>query len=195
MNQKMKIKNIIFTAIFTVLFFLVFVVIHAVFGMNPVSFFFFYGIAAIPCGIIYMYMRAKVPCEWSILLMAVIMALVGILMGMVWPAAAGMLIGGILAEFISRIGHYTDKKWNAVGYIVFIGCIMIGQTSYMIFGTKAFIAGMISVGAAQEYLDVMVATAKGPIWFAGFATAIVGAWIGGMVGNTIFKKHFAKLAE
>lgn len=191
----MKTKDIIFTAIFTVLFFLVFVVIHAVFGMNPVTFFFFYGIAAIPCGVIYMYIRAKAPCEWSILLMAAIMAAVGILMGMVWPAAVGMLVGGILAEFISRMGHYNDKKWNTVGYMVFISCIMIGQTSYMIFGTDAFMAGMLSGGAAQEYLDVMVATAKGPLWFASLATAIVGSWIGAMIGNAIFKKHFAKLAE
>ena len=135
-------------------------------------------------------MCTKAPCEGSILLMAIIMAAIGYLMGMVWPAAVGMLVSGILAELISRVGHYTNKKWNTVSYIVFISCIMIGQTSYMIFGTNAFMAGMLSDDAAQEYLNVMVATAKGPIWFASLVTVIVGSWIGSMVGNAIFRKNF-----
>lgn len=191
--QKMKLKNVIFVAIFSVLFFLVFMIGQTLFGMNPATFFFFYGIAAIPGGIIYMYMRAKVPCEYSILLMAVLIAVVAFLMGIVWPAAVGVLVGGILAEFISRMGHYVSKKMNVIGYVAFVCCWMIFQTGYMIFGSEAFMSGMLSAGMTQEYLDVMVATAKGPMWFAALVVTIVGALVGGVVGNAIFKKHFAKL--
>lgn len=191
--QKMKLKNVIFVAIFSVLLFLIFMIGQTVFGLNPVTFFFFYGIAAIPAGIIYMYMRAKVPCQWSILLMAVLIAAVAFLMGIVWPAAIGVLVGGVLAEIISRAGKYTSKQMNVIGYIVFVGCWMVGQTSYMIFGSEAFMNGMLSAGMTQEYLDVMVATAKGPLWFAALVVTLAGALAGGIVGNAIFKKHFVKL--
>ena len=72
----MKLKDVIFIAIFSVLFFAVMLVAVAVLGSTPVTFFFTHGVSAVPCGIIYMYVRAKVQRKGSVLLMCTLVALI-----------------------------------------------------------------------------------------------------------------------
>ena len=97
MSQKMKLKDVIFIAIFSVLFFAVMLVAVALLGSTPVTFFFTHGVGAVPCGIIYMYVRAKVPRKGSVLLMCTLVALIAFCLGITWPSALGLLIGGIYA--------------------------------------------------------------------------------------------------
>ena len=190
---KMKLKDIIFTAIFSVLFFACILLVMMVLGSNPATFFFIHGIGAIPGGIIYMYMRARTPKRGAILLMGVLLALIAFGMGIAWPAAAGLFVGGILAEAISACGHYTGTRWNVAAYVVFICCFWGGHISYVVFGTESFINTMTSQGAGREYLDALILFVRGPMSAVCLGVTALCALFGGILGNILFNKHFAKL--
>lgn len=195
MTQKLKLKDVIFIAIFSVLFFAVMLIAVALLGSTPVTFFFTHGVGAVPCGIIYMYVRAKVPRKGSVLLMGTLVALIAFCLGITWASALGLFIGGILAEIISAAGKYTSKLWNLIGYIVFICGFWLGQASYMIIGTEMFMGSMTRQGTSLEFASALVDFVKGPMFVVCLLATIVLAALGGLLGYALFKKHFSKLEE
>ena len=80
-SDKMKAKDFITLGIFTVLFFAVVMVCIFASAATVVTFAFGSAIAAIPGGIIYMLMRAKVPKAGSVLLSGVVIGLIEFLIG------------------------------------------------------------------------------------------------------------------
>ena len=85
-SDKMKAKDYITLGIFTVLFFAVVMVCIFASAATVVTFAFGSAIAAIPGGIIYMLMRAKVPKAGSVLLSGVVIGLIEFLIGAGWSA-------------------------------------------------------------------------------------------------------------
>ena len=75
-SDKMRAKDFITLGIFTVLFFAVVMVCIFASAATVVTFAFGSAIAAIPGGIIYMLMRAKVPKAGSVLLSGVVIGLI-----------------------------------------------------------------------------------------------------------------------
>ena len=105
-SDKMKAKDFITLGIFTVLFFAVVMVCIFASAATVVTFAFGSAIAAIPGGIIYMLMRAKVPKAGSVLLSGVVIGLIEFLIGAGWAVAVGFIAGAVIAELLARIGHY-----------------------------------------------------------------------------------------
>ena len=77
-------KDYIFIAIFGLLLFIVFFAFAMVLGMNANTFWFTHALGAIPAGIVWMYLLARVPKKGTIVITSVIVALVGLLLGMFW---------------------------------------------------------------------------------------------------------------
>jgi len=71
-TNKLRAKDLITTAIFTVVTAIIFFVGSMVFGMIPVTYPFLVGIIAIPGGIIWEYMRVKVPKRFSIMIQSIV---------------------------------------------------------------------------------------------------------------------------
>ena len=92
-SDKMKAKDFITLGIFTVLFFAVVMVCIFASAATVVTFAFGSAIAAIPGGIIYMLMRAKVPKAGSVLLSGVVIGLIEFLIGAGWAVAVGFIAG------------------------------------------------------------------------------------------------------
>ena len=107
-SDKMKAKDFITLGIFTVLFFAVVMVCIFASAATVVTFAFGSAIAAIPGGIIYMLMRAKVPKAGSVLLSGVVIGLIEFLIGAGWAVAVGFIAGAVIAELLARIGHYKS---------------------------------------------------------------------------------------
>ena len=104
-SDKMKAKDYITLGIFTVLFFAVVMVCIFASAATVVTFAFGSAIAAIPGGIIYMLMRAKVPKAGSVLLSGVVIGLIEFLIGAGWAVAVGFIAGAVIAELLARIGR------------------------------------------------------------------------------------------
>ena len=80
-SGKLTGKDFIFIAIFGVLLFIVFFVFAMVLGMNANTFWFTHAIGAIPGGIVWMYLVARVPKRGAILVMSLLVAVVGVAFG------------------------------------------------------------------------------------------------------------------
>lgn len=186
-------KDFIFIAIFGLLLFIVFFVFAMVLGMNANIFWYTHALDAIPAGIVWMYLLARVPKKGTVVIMSVIVALVGLLLGMFWAGPAGIVVGGIIGELIVSTGKRSVAK-NIAAFAVFTLCFWLGQQSMIIFAGNAYVDMVVASGMSAEYGQTLVGFMQSPMIFVAGIGSIVGPIIGGLLGAKVFKKHFAKIA-
>lgn len=191
-SGKMKAKDFITLGIFTVLFFVVVMVCIFASAATVVTFTFGCAIAALPGGVIYMLMRAKVPKAGSILLSGVVIGLIEFLIGAGWAVAAGFIVGAVLAELLSRAGQYKNFWLNAIGYSVYMSCFALGTYLPMVIMARYVDDMSTSNGVDSAYLTELHNRMDGKmvvvIVLVTFLSGIVGAWI----ARGMFKKHLEK---
>ena len=168
-SDKMKAKDYITLGIFTVLFFAVVMVCIFASAATVVTFAFGSAIAAIPGGIIYMLMRAKVPKAGSVLLSGVVIGLIEFLIGAGWAVAVGFIAGAVIAELLARIGHYKSFWLNTIGYSV-----------------------STSNGVSAEYLTELHSFMNGTMVVIIAVVTFVAGIVGALIAKGVFKKHFQK---
>ena len=186
-SDKMKAKDFITLGIFTVLFFAVVMVCIFASAATVVTFAFGSAIAAIPGGIIYMLMRAKVPKAGSVLLSGVVIGLIEFLIGAGWAVAVGFIAGAVIAELLARAGHYKSFWLNTIGYSVALGTylpmvIMTGYVDDM----------STSNGVSAEYLTELHSFMNGTMVVIIAVVTFVAGIIGALIAKGVFKKHFQK---
>ncbi|HIR12809.1 MAG TPA: MptD family putative ECF transporter S component, partial [Candidatus Choladousia intestinavium] len=136
----------------SVLFFAVVMVCIFASAATVVTFAFGSAIAAIPGGIIYMLMRAKVPKAGSVLLSGVVIGLIEFLIGAGWAVAVGFIAGAVIAELLARAGHYKSFWLNTIGYSVYMTFFALGTYLPMVIMTGYVDDMSTSNGVSAEYL-------------------------------------------
>ena len=192
-NGKLQGKDFIFIAIFGVLLFVVFFAFAMVLGMNANAFWFTHAIAAIPGGIVWMYLCARVPKRGAIVIMSVIVALVGLLLGMFWAGPVGIVVGGVLAELVLSIGKRSTVK-AIIAFAIWTLCFWLGQESMIIFAGSSYVDMVVASGMSRDYGETLVGFMQSPVIFVAGIACVVGPIVGGLLGSRIFKKHFARIA-
>lgn len=190
---KLQGKDFVFIAIFGVLLFLVFFAFAMVLGMNANTFWFTHALGAIPGGIVWMYLLARVPKRGAIAIMSLIVAAIGLLLGMYWSGPVGIVVGGVLAEFIAG----SDKRSTArsiAALAVWTLCFWVGQQAMVFFSGSAYVDMVVSSGMSREYGEALVGFMQSPLIIVAGAACIAGSILGGLLGAKVFKKHFARIA-
>lgn len=190
---KLQGKDFVFIAIFGVLLFLVFFAFAMVLGMNANTFWFTHALGAIPGGIVWMYLLARVPKRGAIAIMSLIVAAIGLLLGMYWSGPVGIVVGGVLAEFIAG----SDKRSTArsiAAFAVWTLCFWVGQQAMIFFSGSAYVDMVVSSGMSREYGEALVGFMQSPLIIVAGAACIAGSILGGLLGAKMFKKHFARIA-
>ena len=190
-SDKMKAKDFITLGIFTVLFFAVVMVCIFASAATVVTFAFGSAIAALPGGIIYMLMRAKVPKAWSILLSGVVIGLIEFLIGG-WAVAVGFIAGAIIAELLARIGHYKSFWLNTIGYSVYMMFFALGTYLPMVIMSGYVDDMSTSNGVSAEYLTELHSFMNGTMVAIIAIVTFVAGIIGALIAKGVFKKHFQK---
>ncbi|MDR1900889.1 MAG: MptD family putative ECF transporter S component [Treponema sp.] len=191
-SAKLVSKDFITIAIFSVIFFAVLFIVMAVCGMVIPLYPFGRVIDGIICGIVYMYLRAKAPKRWAILLQSAVCTLLFFLLGAMWTMPAGILAGGIIAEFVSRPKANRSFLFNTIGYCFFMLGYAIGACAPVVFAREWYTAYISNSGMSADYADQIFALIGGPVFFGVLALAIVGAIVGAFLGRVMLKKHFEK---
>jgi len=191
-TNKLRAKDLITTAIFTVVTAIIFFVGSMVFGMIPVTYPFLVGIIAIPGGIIWAYMRVKVPKRFSIMIQSIVTILIFTLTGSGPFLAIGFLVGGIAAELISGIGKYKNFTLNTIGYAAQMFCVHVGAFLVTIVARDYYYDFCINGGMSVEWTTTFLDFMSWPILLGSGVFAIVGAVIGMLLGKAMLKKHFEK---
>ena len=148
-------KDFIFVALFGLLLFVVFFVFAMVLGMNANTFWFTHAIGAVPGGIVWMYLVARVPKPGAIAAASVIVAVVGLLLGMFWAGPAGIVVGGVLADAIISLGRRSNAK-SIAAFAVWTLCFWLGQQSMVFFAGDAYVDMVVQSGMSAEYGQALV---------------------------------------
>lgn len=190
-NNKLTAKDLVTIAIFSVIFALMMGGLSFI-GMVPVIYPFTVGIVLIPCGIVWMYLRAKVPKKGAIIIQSIVIALILLLFGSFWPSLVGVVSGGVIAELITMSRGYKSFRMNTLGYMIYGICLAVCANLPPLIARDYYYAYSIAGGMDPIYMEEMMAFLTGPVFAAGLIVAAIGAVFGTFLGKKIMKKHFER---
>lgn len=190
-HKGLSIKDLVTTGIFTALMIVFTMAGGILFAANPVLTFYMPMGCALLCGPVYLLLIAKVRKRWSITILGIILGFFFFVTGMHWSMALGNVGMGIIADIVAGCGAYTNKKLNALSYMLF----MLSNTfTYLIFfiDRDKWINTMLKKGTDASYIETMntSATPWMPAVIVGgtLLVAAFSAW----VGSKMLKKQFEK---
>ena len=190
-QKGLSVKDLVTTGIFTALM-IVFTMLGGIFfAPNPVLTFYMPMGCALLCGPVSLLLVAKVHKRWCITILGIILGFFFFVTGMHWSMALGNIGMGIIADIVAGIGSYTNKKLNALSYMLF----MLSNTfTYLIFfiDRDRWIHSMLKKGTDASYIETMNTSAASwmPVVIVGgtLLVAAFSAW----VGSKMLKKQFEK---
>lgn len=190
MNNKLQAKDLINLGLFTVLYFVIGCCVAIPIGFVPIFLPVLGSLWSLITGIPFMLFLTRVKKFGMVTIMGV---LSGLLMGLTgmgfWGVPMG-LIFGLLGDLILKSGDYKSAKKSILGYAVF-SLWMVGTYIPMYFMVEDSWASF-AASFGEKYADRVMAVM--PMWSIILVVAgiFVFAILGGLLGKTLLKKHFAK---
>lgn len=185
-------KDLVLLAVFGAITFFIVMAVSMVFSFSTDLAWWTHAVGAIPAGILWMYLMAKVPKRGAALIAGVVMALLGLLMGMLWTGPVGMAAGAVLCE-VAMIAGKRSRVSAAIGFALFMLCWWFGQISLIIFSGQAYVQMIVDMGMSAEYGQGLIDWVASPMFPLAGAATVAGGLLGSFLGSKIFKKHFAKI--
>lgn len=194
MNEKLVGKDFIVIGVFGLLFMIAQVIPAFVTAIVPNLWTYSMAIAALPCGIIFMYILAKAPKRWTITIAISIGCIIYFLIGTygIWTPLFGV-VASLVADLIAGLGNYRRFTLNAVSFSIVITMQWLGFMQPILLTTDQYINSAVESGMAIEYIQPMVDFIKGPGFISGLVLTIIGGFIGAYLGKKVLKKHFEKV--
>lgn len=189
-NKKLQAKDLINVGLFTVLYFVIGCCVAIPVGFVPIFLPILGPLWAIITGIPFMLFATRVKKFGMVWLMAI---LSGILMGLTGMGYWGVPLGvvfGLLGDWVMKSGAYKSVKKNILGYAVF-SLWMIGTYIPMYFMVQQSYEHFVS-GFGEEYANRVMSVMPSWSLILVIAGIFICAILGGILGKSILKKHFAK---
>ena len=185
-NNKLTIPDLISIGVFTAIYFvLVTIATFASALLLPgVSNIFLPAIAALISGSVYMLLAAKLQKFGGITIM-------GLVMGLFVLSFAANILFGVLADWVASLGKYYDRKLLFVSYILF-SYGLTGPILPLWFMKDAYVVALQARGKDAAYIDALFAPINTGTFIVCLVSILVCAVIGGLFGQKMIKKHFAK---
>lgn len=189
-KEKLNVRDLITIGILSAVFAVLYVGIGMFTGSTPMGWLFTNAILAVPLGIVYMLLLAKVPKKGAALILGIVFCLVMILMGHWWPSVVVVAVFAIIAEIISTVIGKKRFAGMLLAFVVYMVGFPVAAFAPLVWFKDAYISAYPAETAAYyEHLANLLG--GGMFWLVILATA-VGAVIGAFLGKVILKKHFVK---
>ena len=189
-NNKLTIPDLISIGVFTAIYFML--VTIATFAsallLPGVSNIFLPAIAALISGSVYMLLVAKLQKFGGITIMGLVMGLFFFVSGHFVLSFAANILFGVLADWVASLGKYYDRKLLFVSYILF----SYGLTGPILPLWFMKDAALQARGKDATYIDALFAPINTGTFIVCLMSILVCAVIGGLFGQKMIKKHFAK---
>lgn len=190
MNNKLDTKDLIYAGAFTAVYVLLRFLIVMTLGLIPIFYLILPLFTGMVCGTIYMIYTNKIPKPRAITILATLFGVILASTGHFYSVLLCIPIG-ICAELISKIGKYTSHKMNALSFIVF-NLTMVTPFGQLYMTRETFVASAVA-SYGEEYgasLSSILDNMGGMLFLVQCASAVLGAIIGIIIANNLFKKHF-----
>jgi energy-coupling factor transport system substrate-specific component len=191
-QNKLRAKDLVLIAIFNVLQLVIYFAVATILWMITPLYPFCVAVAMIPSGIVWAYLRAKVPKRFGIFIQSVLFAIIVFILGSGWFVSVGLLVGGLLAELLSAIGKYGSFKWNTVGYAVFSVLNNLGVFAIILLSRDYYFNFSTQSGIDPVRMSQLIDLVSGPILLLSCILAVAGAVFGMALGRMFLKKHFER---
>lgn len=120
MKQKLNAKDFILIGILTALMWIICMIISTIMSVaGPVTNVFYPSVVAIPNGIVMMLLLAKVPKKGVFTICAAIQAILFLLVGAFWFLPIGLVIGGVICDFLIMGRNEITMKSMMAAYALF----------------------------------------------------------------------------
>ena len=120
MKQKLNAKDFILIGILTALMWIICMIISTIMSVaGPVTNVFYPSVVAIPNGIVMMLLLAKVPKKGVFTICAAIQAILFLLVGAFWFIPIGLVIGGVICDFLIMGRNEITMKSMMAAYALF----------------------------------------------------------------------------
>ena len=172
-------RDLIALGVFSLLFMVVSMLVVGITSMSVVAYCGCCAIAAIPAGIVWVYMHARVPRAGTSLIMALVFAVIVFVIGSGWPVALGLAVGGVVSGV-------------AVGYALFETCWAAGLFVPMFASQDYYRELMGSNSIDPAYMEALLSTVTPETFAIIAAVTFAGGIIGSLVGRAVFKKHLER---
>ena len=120
MKQKLNAKDFILIGILTALMWIICMIISTIMSVaGPVTNVFYPSVVAIPNGIVMMLLLAKVPKKGVFTICAAIQSILFLLVGAFWFLPIGLVIGGVICDFLIMGRNEITMKSMMAAYALF----------------------------------------------------------------------------
>lgn len=191
-SQKLQTRDFISVGIFSLIYSVVAFIIGGIAQMTPFTFPFMPMIVALFTGTVFMLYIAKIPKRGAITILGIISGILLFITGMFWMMTAFFVVLGIIADFICASGGFKSFTKNMAAYCLFALSPM-GAYVPMAIMPAQFDEFMSKKGDVSSFAGVI--DSIGVNWWAIPAMllgTILCAFIGGLIGKKLLKKHFEK---
>lgn len=154
MKQKLNAKDFILIGILTALMWIICMIISTIMSVaGPVTNVFYPSVVAIPNGIVMMLLLAKVPKKGVFTICAAIQAILFLLVGAFWFIPIGLVIGGVICDFLIMGRNEITMKSMMAAYALFSAIFAFSAICPIKFLQSAFVGAMEKNNIAPEYIE------------------------------------------
>ena len=191
--ERLKGKDFIVIGIFGLLYAIAQLAAAFIGAVFAIGWLFYAALAAFPCGIIFMYVIAKVPKRGAISIIIILTAILFFLVGthgFLTPFL--VVIGGIIADFIAGTGGYKKFWRNAIVFTVALTVSWFGFIQPILFATEQYVENAVESGMPLEELQTLVDFINGSGFYIGLIATVIAGVLGALLGKRVLRKHFEK---
>ena len=192
-KNSIQIKDLISVGVYTALYFIMVAIsaLLVVFIIPGYSYVFIPVISALLSGTIFMLMVAKVPRFGAITIMGSIMGIFFFIMGR-FPGALFICIAiALIADGIAYAVRYKSRKGLLLSYL-FFSFSTIGPVVPMFVFPNLYIDQLVEVGRDASYIESAFSNISQNTFLILMVGIVIAAFIGGLFGQKMMKKHFEK---
>ena len=154
MKQKLNAKDFILIGVLTALMWIICMIISTIMSVaGPVTNVFYPSVVAIPNGIVMMLLLAKVPKKGVFTICAAIQAILFLLVGAFWFIPIGLVIGGVICDFLVMGRKEITMKSMMAAYALFSAIFAFSAICPIKFLQSAFVGAMEKNNIAPEYIE------------------------------------------
>lgn len=188
--NKMKTKDLIYAGAFAAVYIIMVLVVVSVLGFVPFLYLFASpAMVGVFGATIYLIYVNKVKKFGAITILALLFGLITTTGGHPYSIMFAIPLG-LIADAVAKSGKYESKKMNQLSYLIF-NLTMVGPFFTLVVAKDAFVESVVEY-YGEEYGASLSALAVDGLIFIQLGLALLGAAIGCVLANTLFKKHFEK---
>ena len=104
-----------------------------------------------------------------------------------------LALGGVVAELVLGAPGKRTAFRRVAAFVSFVVCFWAGHVSLIYLTGQAYVDMVVASGMTAEYGQQLVDFMYGPLALVALAAAVAGPIVGGLLGERVFKKHFARM--